>query len=97
MSNEMQDTGTVEVWADTVRVRILSESDHPESDPSESGPPASHPQQPATTAAPEPSFDPYNTAITALAVEQRPRRSLDDMRRLSEAIVRTRGSSKGNA
>ena len=43
----------------------------------------------ATTAVPAPSFDPYSTDLTS-ALRRRPRRTLDDMRRLSEAIVRNR-------
>jgi hypothetical protein len=86
MTNESQDTGTVEVWIETVRVRVLSEADLQERASSE-----------APDEAPIPSFDPYNTDINALQVGPRPRRNLDDMRRLSEAIVRNRINPKGNA
>ena len=86
MTNESQDTGTVEVWIETVRVRVLSEADLQERAGSE-----------APDEAPVPGFDPYNTDITASQVGPRPRRNLDDMRRLSEAIVRNRLDPKGNA
>lgn len=84
MTTEFQagETGTFEVWAETVRVRILQESDLQQDDAD---------QTPAA------GFDPYNTDITARAVEPKPRRSLYDMRRLSEAIVRNRRDSKGRA
>jgi hypothetical protein len=85
MTNESQDTGTVEVWVETVRVRVLSEADLQER--------ASE----APDEARAPSFDPYNTDIAALEIGPRPRRNLDDMRRLSEAIVRNRLDPKGNA
>ena len=90
MTNESQDTGTVEVWVETVRVRVLSEADQQERASGEA--PGEAPDN-----APVPSFDPYNTDITALEVGPRPRRNLDDMRRLSEAIVRNRLNPKGDA
>jgi hypothetical protein len=82
MTNELHDTGTVEVWAETVRLRVLAEPD---------------PEPRAATETPPPAFDPYNTDIAALEAGPRPRRSLDDMRRLSEAIVRNRLKTTGNA
>jgi hypothetical protein len=51
-------------------------------------------QQPARSEAPVRSFDPYSTDIGALTARPRPRRTLDDMRRLSEAILRNRHCSK---
>jgi len=82
MTNELHDTSTVEVWAETVRVRVLAESELEEGTAEE---------------APAPSFDPYNTNVSVLVAGPKPRRSLDDMRRLSEAIVRNRLKTKGNA
>ena len=63
---------------DTVRIRVLPESMF---------------QERASSAAPPPSFDPYSTDIGAQAVRERPRRGLDDMRRLSEQIKRIRAGS----
>jgi hypothetical protein len=65
---------TVDAYADTVRIRVL-----PESAASQ-----------AASAAPAPSFDPYSTDGGLLTAPRRPRRTLDDMRRLSEAILRNR-------
>jgi hypothetical protein len=45
--------------------------------------------QEGANSVPSPSFDPYSTDIAAQARE-RPRRTLDDMRRLSEQIKRIR-------
>ena len=73
------EAGAVDTRAETVRIRVLPElSVHPH----------------AGSPAPQRSFDPYNTGIRALAVGERPRKTLDDMRRLSEAIVRNRRCSK---
>ncbi|HVN45687.1 MAG TPA: hypothetical protein VMT66_10685 [Steroidobacteraceae bacterium] len=47
---------------------------------------------PGANSVPAPSFDPYSTDLRA-ATPRRPRRTLDDMRRLSEAIVRNRRQS----
>jgi hypothetical protein len=69
------DAGTVDPYGDTVRIRVLPESLL---------------QEGANGAAPAPSFDPYSTDIGAQAVRERPRRTLDDMRRLSEQIKRIR-------
>jgi hypothetical protein len=84
MTSDLQpgESGTVEAYVETVRLRILRES-------------ALEP--PAASEAPGCSFDPYNTNVGALAAGPRPRRSLDDMRRLSEAIVRNRLRAKGAA
>lgn len=68
------DADTVDPYCDTVRIRVLPESLL---------------QEGANSAAPSPSFDPYSTDIGAHARE-RPRRTLDDMRRLSEQIKRIR-------
>jgi hypothetical protein len=69
------DAGSVDPYADTVRIRVL---------------PQSMLQGGATSAVPAPGFDPYSTDIGAQAVHETLRRTLDDMRRLSEAIKRTR-------
>ena len=81
MTIELKDEGleVVDPCADTVRVRVLPESVL---------------QQHSGSAAPERSFDPYSTGVEALTVRPKPRRTLDDMRRLSEAIVRNRLRSK---
>ena len=71
---EAEQPDTVDAYADTVRIRVLPESALPRS---ANGPPA-------------PSFDPYSTDVRSLQAQRRPRRTLDDMRRLSEAIVRNR-------
>jgi hypothetical protein len=71
--------GMVDMYADTVRIRVLPESAL---------------QQPPVSEAPLPGFDPYSTDIGTLSAPTRPRRTLDDMRRLSEAIVRNRRASK---
>lgn len=71
--------GMADPWADTVRIRVLPESLLPPRPSSE--PPAR-------------SFDPYSTDNGALTAPPKPRRTLDDMRRLSEAIVRNRRCTK---
>jgi hypothetical protein len=68
------DADTVDPYCDTVRIRVLPESML---------------QEGAQSSAPSPSFDPYSTDIAA-QVRERPRRTLDDMRRLSEQIKRIR-------
>jgi hypothetical protein len=40
------------------------------------------------------SFDPYSTGSGVRTVRERPRRTLDDMRRLSERIKRMRAGQK---
>ncbi len=81
MTTELKAEGleVLDPCADTVRIRVLPESVLPQ-----------HPG----SAAPEPSFDPYSTGSGALTLRPKPRRTLDDMRRLSEAIVRNRLVSK---
>jgi hypothetical protein len=76
MATELQagDPGVVDSYADTVRIRVLPESA----------------LQRASSEAPERAFDPYSSDIGALKVRPKPRRTLDDMRRLSAAIVRNR-------
>jgi len=69
------DAGTVDPYCDTVRIRVLPESLL---------------QEGAGSSAPSPSFDPYSTDIGAQGARERPRRTLDDMRRLSEQIKRIR-------
>jgi hypothetical protein len=80
MTTELKAEGleVVDPCADTVRIRVLPESV------------LRHPD----SAAPVRSFDPYSTGVGALTVRPKPRRTLDDMRRLSEAIVRNRLGSK---
>ena len=74
-----EEPSMVDSCADTVRVRVLPESTLP---------------QHASGEAPVRSFDPYSTDIGVLSAEPRARRTLDDMRRLSEAIVRSRRYAK---
>ncbi|HEX8782655.1 MAG TPA: hypothetical protein VF764_04740 [Steroidobacteraceae bacterium] len=71
--------GMADPSADTVRIRVLPES-------LLQARPGSEP--------PARSFDPYSTDNGALTARAKPRRTLDDMRRLSEAIVRNRRGSK---
>jgi hypothetical protein len=81
MTTELQagEASAVGACAETVRIRVLPESVLHES---ASGP------------VPQRSFDPYNTDIRAAGAGERPRKTLDDMRPLSEAIVRNRRCSK---
>jgi hypothetical protein len=78
---ELQSAGSAQVdpYAETVRLRVLPESAL---------------QQPACVDAPERGFDPYSTGLEASSAAPKRRRTLDDMRRLSEAIVRKRVSAK---
>ena len=49
----------------------------------------------APAAPPPPSNDPYSTADShALLAKKAPRRTLDDMRKLSEEIKRTRAQNR---
>jgi hypothetical protein len=73
-----RDPDTLEPCSDTVLVRVVSES---------------VPQQCADEAVSARGFDPYSTNIGALAVPKTSRRTLDDMRRLSEQIKRNRASA----
>jgi hypothetical protein len=84
MTNQFQtgEPGAGDSYAETVRIRVLPESAL---------------QQDAGSEPTVRSFDPYNTDIGAVTVDRRPRKTLDDMRRLSEAIVRNRRYSKGAA
>jgi len=77
MTTERQadEPGTADSCVDTVRIRVLPES---------ASQPPPHPETPVQ------SFDPYSTDLAALTAPAKPRRTLDDMRRLSEAIVRNR-------
>ena len=75
MMTGSEELGTVDSYADTVRIRILPEAC----------------EQPSVGIdSPQRGFDPYSTDVGALSERARPRRTLDDMRRLSEAIVRDR-------
>jgi hypothetical protein len=78
-AEELRCETTLDSCTDTVRIRVLPESASQEAPPSE---------------APVQGFDPYRTDIGALTTRPKPRRTLDDMRRLSEAIVRARLSPK---
>jgi hypothetical protein len=69
------DTGVLSRDVDTKPVRLLQEN-------------ASVKSGPAPTPRVE-GFDPYSTA-TSTAVREKPRRTLDDMRKLSEEIKRKR-------
>ena len=71
--------GMADPSADTVRILILPES-------------VLEPR--SRSEAPVRSFDPYSTDIGALKARPKPRRTLDDMRRLSETIVRNRCRTK---
>ena len=73
------DPGMAEACADTVRIRVL---------------PREALGEPAQDDSCGRGFDPYSTDVGAASERQRPRRTLDDMRRLSEAIVRKRLSMK---
>ena len=77
---DAEEPGLVDSCADTVRIRVLPESVLQEQRPGSEGPVR--------------SFDPYSTDLGALTARPKPRRTLDDMRRLSEAIVRNRRHSK---
>ena len=75
---QSEELGTADANADTVRIRILPEAAAEQID-------ADSPQR---------GFDPYSTDIGALRERARPRRTLDDMRRLSEMILRNRLRAK---
>jgi hypothetical protein len=79
---QAEEPGSVDTYAETVRIRVLPESVL---------------QQGACSEPSVRSFDPYNTDIGAAAVDRRPRKTLDDLRRLSEAIMRLRRCAKGAA
>lgn len=84
MASEFQgaESDSVDAYAETVRVRVLPESVL---------------EQRAGREPCERSFDPYNTDTGTLTVGRKPRKTLDDMRRLSEAIVRNRRYAKETA
>ena len=71
--------GMAELYDDTVRIRALPESAL---------------QQDVRADAPERGFDPYSNDVGALTAQPGRRRTLDDMRRLSEAILRNRRRAK---
>ena len=71
--------GMADPSAETVRIRVLPES-LLRARPGNQPPPR--------------SFDPYSTDNGTQTAPPKPRRTLDDMRRLSEAIVRNRRSPK---
>ncbi|HYX73158.1 MAG TPA: hypothetical protein VE819_00555 [Steroidobacteraceae bacterium] len=81
MTTELQpsEPGAVETYAETVRIRVL---------------PKSAIEQPDHGEALVRGFDPYSTDIGALNAHTKPRRTLDDMRRLSETILRNRRYAK---
>jgi hypothetical protein len=81
MASEFQalESNCADAYADTVRVRVL---------------PQSVLQQGACGEPSERSFDPYNSDVGVLTIKPQARKTLDDMRRLSEAIVRNRRGSK---
>jgi hypothetical protein len=81
MTTELQPPGpgVVESDAETVRVRVLPESAI---------------EQPDGGGALVRGFDPYSTDIGALRKQTKPRRTLDDMRRLSETILRNRRNAR---
>jgi hypothetical protein len=76
---QAEEAGIVDAYTDTVRILILPESVVE---------PRTHSEAPAR------SFDPYSTDIGALKARPKARRTLDDMRRLSETIVRNRCRTK---
>ena len=81
MTVELQsdDFGMMDSYADTVRIPVLPESGL---------------QQRASSERPARRLDRYNTNIRMLTVRSRPPWTSDDMRRLSEAIVRNRHCAK---
>ena len=74
-----EEPGMVDSYTDTVRILVLPESLL---------------QQHPGTEPPARSFDPYSTDNGAQTPRPKPRRTLDDMRRLSEVIVRSRRGPK---
>ena len=75
------ESGATDACAETVRVRVLPESALQQLGGSEAG---------LSGVLPPGGFDPYCSDLGATATGPTPRRTLDDMRRLSEAIVRNR-------
>jgi hypothetical protein len=86
MASEFQaaqsESDSADAYAETVRVRVL---------------PQSALQQGACGEPSERSFDPYNSDVGVVTIKPQARKTLDDMRRLSEAIVRNRRGSKETA
>ncbi len=76
---QAEEPDVMDSCADTVRIRVLPESAL---------------QERTRSATPVRSFDPYSSGTAAVPVRPRPRRTLDDMRRLSEAILRKRLCAK---
>ena len=74
-----EENGMADSYADTVRVRVLPESALQQPDPSEEA---------------LAGFDPYSNDTGALTARPARRRTLDDMRRLSEEILRNRRCAK---
>lgn len=73
------DTGTFKPDIDTQKVRVLQHSTNKKPDGMETS---------------APSGDPYRTADAPRVPEKAPRRTLDDMRKLSEEIKRARALKK---
>jgi hypothetical protein len=81
------DTGTFKSDIDTRKVRALQEATTAQL--------GGEAQVAAPAAPPPPSNDPYSTADShALLAKKAPRRTLDDMRKLSEEIKRARAMMK---
>jgi len=74
-----------ESYDDTVRIRVLPESAMLRYMP------AAVPERDQAT---ERGFDPYSNDVGALSAQPSRRRTLDDMRRLSEEILRNRRSAR---
>lgn len=68
-----------ELYDETVRIRVLPESAT---------------QQDVRDEAPERGCDPYSNEVGASSAQPSRRRTLDDMRRLSEEILRNRRSAR---
>ncbi len=79
------ETGSFKSDIDTQKVRALQESTGTQLGDAHAQPQARPPA---------PSGDPYRTADAPRAAEKTPRRTLDDMRRLSEEIKRARAGLK---
>lgn len=78
----VEEPGMVDSYDDTVRIRVLPESALQDMQPD------------AGDEAPEQGFDPYSNDVGAQRAQPGRRRTLDDMRRLSEAILRNRRTVK---
>lgn len=86
MASEFQaaqaESDSADAYAETVRVRVL---------------PQSVLQQGACGEPSERSFDRYNSDVGVVTVKPQARKTLDDMRRLSEALVRNRRGARETA